>query len=420
MLFKTLGIAANDKKSLRAFSAASGVPVKMLNFYEHTNTFPSGTDLEAICKAANILSAQLMLGMGRLDRHLIAALQNHAGEVFKILENDLDVAKPVQEPAKQVFSTALGKLYQGDCMALLQQQPSESIDLVFADPPFNLNKLYPSGIDDDMKESQYLDWCEAWATECVRVLKPGGSLLIWNLPKWNTHMAGFLNGRMTFRHNIAVDIKYSLPIAGRLYPSNYSLLFYCKGDKPRAFHPDRLPMEICPSCYTDLRDYGGYKDKMNPLGVNLADVWYDISPVRHAKYKKRKEANELPLRLMDRIIEMASDPGDLVFDPFGGAGTTYVAAELKGRHWLGVEIGPPDVIIDRFANIEDDQKHLEKIRKDYNRLFTEKSEKERLARGMWTCETVRKGKLTMVEVVNPQPPRQGDLPLGSENKSELA
>ena len=71
------------------------------------------------------------------------------------------------------------------------------------------------------------------------------------------------------------------------------LLYYVKGPQARVFHPDRLPMQVCPHCAGDLRDYGGYKDKMNPRGVNLSDVWWDISPVRHAKYKRRNGANEL-------------------------------------------------------------------------------------------------------------------------------
>lgn len=90
-------------------------------------------------------------------------------------------------------------------------------------------------------------------------------------------------------------------------------------------------MEICPKCFTDLKDYGGYKDKMNPDGTNLTDVWYDIPPVRHSKYKKREGANELSIKLLDRIVEMASEEGDIVFDPFGGSGTTYAVAEIKKR-----------------------------------------------------------------------------------------
>jgi site-specific DNA-methyltransferase (adenine-specific) len=272
----------------------------------------------------------------------------------------------------------------------MQHMDSGSVDLIFADPPFNLNKLYPSNIDDNLKNEQYLRWCENWVDECIRLLKPGGSFFIWNLPKWNTHLSGYLNQRLTFRHWIAVDIKYSLPIKGRLYPSHYSLLYYCKGEKPNTFHPDRLPMDICPHCVGDLKDYGGYKHKMNPDGVNLTDVWLDIPPVRHRKYKKRNGSNELSVRLMDRIIEMASDEGDLVFDPFGGSGTTYAVAEIKNRKWIGIEIGPVDDIINRFETIDEDADYLARIRQHTNCLITDEDLKRRMEKGWWTPDSVRK------------------------------
>lgn len=78
-------------------------------------------------------------------------------------------------------------------------------------------------------------------------------------------MSGYLNGRLTFRHWISVDIKYTLPIKGRLYPSHYSLLYYCKGEKAAKFHPDRLPMNICPHCVGDLKDDGLVKSQKTPI-----------------------------------------------------------------------------------------------------------------------------------------------------------
>lgn len=267
-----------------------------------------------------------------------------------------------------ILKTSFGQLYQADCLEVLHTLKTESVDLAFADPPFNLGKKYTSNIDDARASHDYLDWCHRWLNEMVRVLKPGGALFLWNLPKWNLPLGAYLNDKLTFRHWIAVDIKYSLPIQKRLYPSHYALLYFVKGSKPAIFHPDRMPVPSCRHCGGELRDYGGYKDKMNPKGVNLSDVWTDIPPVRHAKYKKR-DANALALKLMDRIVAMASDPGSVVLDPFGGSGTTYVAAELTGRRWIGSELDCK-AILERFDAIEGDCEHLTQIQANKNVLFT--------------------------------------------------
>jgi site-specific DNA-methyltransferase (adenine-specific) len=96
---------------------------------------------------------------------------------------------------------------------------------------------------------------------------------------------------------------------------------------------------------------------------------------------------------------MSTDEGDLVFDPFGGAGTTYMAAELKGRRWIGVEIGPTDDIVRRFADIELDRKILAEQRQGLNALFTEPVRRIRERTGWWTCESVREEAPAMKQVV---------------------
>lgn len=267
-----------------------------------------------------------------------------------------------------ILSTPQGELYQADCLDVLKALPLETADLAFADPPFNLGKQYSSKINDAKANAEYLEWCKDWLDEMIRTLKQGGSLFLWNLPKWNLSLGAFLAERLTFRHWISVDIKYSLPINGRLYPSHYSLLYFVKGDRPTIFHPDRLPVPCCPHCGGELRDYGGYKDKMNPKGVNLSDVWTDIGPVRHAKYKRR-DANALSLKLMDRIISMATDPGSVVLDPFGGSGTTYVAAELSGRRWIGSELDC-STILQRFETLDGDRNYMAQLHANKNVLFT--------------------------------------------------
>lgn len=274
-----------------------------------------------------------------------------------------------------IFETQLGRLYEGDCLDVLRGIEPGTVDLAFADPPFNLGKEYSSKINDSLAEHEYVSWCEKWIDLTISTIKPGGAIFLWNLPKWHFALSGFLGKRLTFRNWISVDIKYSLPIRGRLYPAHYSLLYLIKGDRPNIFRPDRLPIACCRHCGGEIKDYGGYKDKMNPKGVNLSDVWTDIPPVRHAKYKKR-DANALPLKLMDRVISMASEPGSLVLDPFGGSGTTYVAAELAGRHWIGAELHC-EAILERFQAIDEDAEHLAEIYANKNTLFTDSDLRKR-------------------------------------------
>ncbi|MDF1556370.1 MAG: site-specific DNA-methyltransferase [Deferrisomatales bacterium] len=251
------------------------------------------------------------------------------------------------ESINLVYSSEYGHLYQGDCLELMAQMGDGSVDLVFADPPFNLNKDYGKGINDSLDDADYLDWCRGWISDGIRVLADGGSFFLYNLPKWNIELGHYLGDQgMMFRHWIAIDLKMMLPVPGRLYPSHYSLLYYTKG-KPKAFTRPRYPVPVCRHCGGDIKDYGGHRNKLNPEGLNVADVWTDIPPVRH-RGTKRRGANELSEKLLKRVVTIGSDEGDLIFDPFGGSGTTYAVAERMHRHWLGIELGDAEPIIARL------------------------------------------------------------------------
>jgi site-specific DNA-methyltransferase (adenine-specific) len=251
------------------------------------------------------------------------------------------------------FSTTLGSLTHGDCLTWLPTLGDESADIVFADPPFNLGKNYGHGIDDALAVEEYLGWCESWIKDCARIIKPGGSIFIYNIPRWNIELGHFLNSAgMQFRHWIAIDIKLSLPIQGKLYPSHYSMLYYSKG-KPKTFNRPRLPIPTCRHCGGDIKDYGGHRNKLHPDGINLTDVWFDIPPVRH-RTTKRRGANELSEKLLERVLDISTIPGDLVVDPFGGSGTTYAVAERMHRHWLGCELGEIDPIVRRLTGQDAD------------------------------------------------------------------
>ena len=240
-----------------------------------------------------------------------------------------------------VHTTENGSLYQGDCIEFLGSIKSETVHTFFADPPFNLGKDYGARGSDDRSESVYLAWSKEWLSEAARILVPGGALFVYNLPKWLMPMGCHLNslGQLTFKHWIAIDIPHSLPIPKRLSPSHYGILYYVKGEKPRVFQRDavRIPVQTCRHCGGDVKDYGGHKKHLNPKGLNLSDVWDDVPPVRHSKYKNRP-SNELPPVVLERVIRLTTEEGDLIVDPFVGGGTTAYVAEKLNRKWMCADI----------------------------------------------------------------------------------
>ena len=256
---------------------------------------------------------------------------------------------------RHICSTTLGDLYQGDCLELLCTLPSESVHAFFADPPFNLRKNYGRSGSDDRPASAYLEWSRQWLREAVRVLMPGGALFVYNLPKWLMPFGCYLNslGSMTFKHWIAIDKAHSLPIPNRLSPRHYGLLYYIKGEKPRCFDRDavRLPIKACRHCGKDVKDYGGHRKHLNPLGLNLGDVWADVPPVRHSKYKNRT-ANELAPVILERIILLSTCEGDTIVDPFVGAGTTAYVAQKLNRRWICSDLNSCTAARDRLREFD--------------------------------------------------------------------
>lgn len=352
--------------SRRALAEAAGVSASEVSWWEKEGRLPDPGIIDVVADALSVPLDLLYLHAGWVPPDRVRALESLLrGEAPEPPAR----AKRSKGRLAPAFETDLGTLYKGDCIEVMRKLPSRSVDCIFADPPFNLDKNYGANVDDNLDGSDYLDWSYAWISQAVRLLKEGGSFFLYNIPKWNIHLAAYLDRFLQFKSWIAVDIKFSLPIQGRLYPSHYALLYFTKGSRPARFGPPRLPLPSCRHCGGELRDYGGYKDKMNPSGVNLTDVWYDIPPVRHRRYKNRP-ANELALKMLDRVLDIATDEDDLILDPFAGSGTTLVAAELRNRRWMGIELSDCQPMIDRISNLEAEQEQLASLRANINTLFT--------------------------------------------------
>lgn len=235
------------------------------------------------------------------------------------------------------LTTAHGVLFQADCLVLLNAMRSEVADMVFADPPFNLGKDYKNGFNDNVRSPEYFAWCHQWIDECARILKPGGAFFLYALPELALRFGTYMQEQLTFRHWIALSMKGTYPRGKKLYPAHYALLYFTRGD-PKTFNKVRLPVPICRHCGGEIKDYGGHRNKLNPAGLNLTDFWDDTSPNRHKKFKVRPGVNELKLLIPERAILISTHPGDVVFDPFGGGGSTYQVAEFHHRYWLGTEM----------------------------------------------------------------------------------
>ncbi len=229
----------------------------------------------------------------------------------------------------------LNKIIQGDCLELLKQIPANSIDMTFADPPFNLKKGYKS-YRDQLALQEYLHWCEQWIFEMVRITKPTGSIFLHNIPKWLSYYASFLNQIADFKHWISWDAPTS-PMGKTLQPNHYGILFYAKEANQLKFYEVRYPHKRDRKSSYLLKDYGGKKTILHPYGSLVSDVWTDIHRVRHNKHRDEHPC-QLPIHLLERIILMTTDENDIVLDPFSGTGTTAIAAKRLGRNYIGLEL----------------------------------------------------------------------------------
>ena len=254
-----------------------------------------------------------------------------------------------------VIKIPQNKILLGDAIKTIKTFPNNSVDVVFADPPFNLNKKYKNARD-DLTDNEYLDWCYQWLDECIRVLKPTGTMFIHNIPKWLIPFGSHLNMQgMKFRHWISWDAM-GVPLGKTLLPSHYGILYYTKSDNFKFFDA-RMKHKRCVVCREVNKDYGGKKYLLHPFGNMLSDVWTDIHRIKHNKNRDEHPC-QLPEALLERLLIISTEKNDLVLDPFIGAGTTALAAKALGRRYIGIDNSKMYVDITK--------EKLKKIRKNKN------------------------------------------------------
>lgn len=228
-------------------------------------------------------------------------------------------------------------IYFGDCIEVMQkwveQYPEGCFDLIFADPPYNLDKDYDNYSDTEIGDD-YIQWCDQWLELSAKLLKPNGSLLVLNLPKWSINHAITLN-KVLYLQNWIVWDALSTP-KGKIMPAHYSLLYYTKSKDQFTFNSEYTEIDSPEYC---LRASCIKKRKKNSINnkVKLNDIWSDIHRIKHKKDRDDHPC-QLPDKLMERIILMFSNKDDYVFDPFSGAGTTPVIANKLKRKYAAIDL----------------------------------------------------------------------------------
>ncbi len=259
----------------------------------------------------------------------------------------------------------------GDCIQLMNSWPAGSVDLVFADPPYNIGYKYDE-YEDNRDDADYIAWTESWISAATRLLKPTGSLFILIGDEYaaetRLHLKQLERRRqLAFRNWIIwhytfgqnCKAKFNRSHAHLLYAVGPALFDY-KGKlaetdeqtSPFVFNKKAVAVPSArQTTYADAR--------ANPTGKLPDDTWYlrpqegqeaghYFGPQEDTWYLSRlcgtfKERLgwhpcQLPESLLERIIKLASNPGQVVFDPFSGSGTTLAVAARLGRHWLGCEL----------------------------------------------------------------------------------
>lgn len=239
----------------------------------------------------------------------------------------------------------------GDCAKILPRLPRASVDLLFLDPPFNLGKKYGKQVNDSRSEAEYARLLHHWLELPVPLLKPTGSLVLYHIPSWAFRAAAWLEELgLHFRGWITRQVEGGNGINRKdtLGAEHYAFLWFSRSPDA-TFNKVRLPHRRCARCGDLATDWGGKEKHRNRAGKWASDVWVDL-PIPRGNTKTRP-ANELPLEAILRWVLMLTNPGDYVFDPFLGSGTTAAACELAGRRWGGIEIETDNLPLIRLKSL---------------------------------------------------------------------
>ena len=223
------------------------------------------------------------------------------------------------------------RIVQGDCLPLLASLPRESIDLAFADPPFNIGYDYDV-YKDRMAAADYVDWSKRWIKQVWRVLKPSGTfwLAIGDDFAAELKVAACQDCGFTLRSWVIWHYTFGVNCTRKFTRSHTHLLYFVKNPKSFTFNDEAIRVPSWRQLHGDKR--------ANPKGRIPDDTWQFSRVCGTFKERAGWHGCQMPEQVLGRIIRACSNPGDTVLDPFAGSGTTLAVAKKLGRRWLGFEL----------------------------------------------------------------------------------
>jgi site-specific DNA-methyltransferase (adenine-specific) len=242
----------------------------------------------------------------------------------------------------------LNRIICGDCIKVLGKVEETFVDLIFADPPFNIGYKYDK-YNDKQKRENYIAWTKDWMTACKKVLKPDGSFYIAIGDDYAADVKNIADELHLFLRNWIIWHYTFGQQTKNKFARSHTHVFYFVNDKKNFTFNDyavRVPSDR-QLIYDDRR--------ANTAGKMPDDVWDGYSRIC-GTFKERTGWHpcQMPESLLRRIIAVSSNPGDCVLDPFSGSGTTAAVAYQLGRNYVGVEISPEYVknTNDRLAKLK--------------------------------------------------------------------
>src|SRR4051795_10668853 len=242
------------------------------------------------------------------------------------------------------------QIVQGDSIQILNDGPEGWVDLVFADPPFNIGYLY-HGYNDKRNTADYLKFSKEWMGAVHRALKPTGSFYLAIGDEYAADLCVIARRELGFnlRNWIIWHYTFGQQTQKMFAKSHTHILYFTKSEKDFTFNADAVRVASArQTTYADAR--------ANPKGKLPDDTWF-LRPQEAAQeffapdadtwyasrvcgtFKEREgwHGCQMPIGVLDRIIKASSNPGDIVLDPFVGSGTTVVSAAMLDRQYVGID-----------------------------------------------------------------------------------